>query len=200
MRQVHTRRWLLFIAASFGAVFFVGCMFFGFSVYQMLHHPMVTDDKKPTIVRVDKQTSAGSFVSMLKARHFVQSPRLLLQFIRMQGLSKQLKAGIYQVKNGESVVQFLYRVAEGDVLMETFRIIEGTTQAQVSANLQQAGNLEYRGGDWIIIKGSHPSAEGLLLADTYHYDAGSQSKDLLEHAHRNLQQFLDYSWQNRSLG
>lgn len=47
-------------------------------------------------------------------------------------------------------------------------------------------------------KKNYPSAEGLLLADTYQYQGGSSSKALLEQAHRNLLNYLNISWTNRA--
>ena len=192
------RQWLKFVVTCFVILFFIGLTIVSLELYRLFYRPMVVGKIKPIIVHIDKSTSASSLVQMLEARHFIQSKRIFLIFIRMKGLSQQLKAGIYQIIDGESAAHFLYRVAAGDVLIESFRIIEGTTQAQVSTNLEHAAYLTYCATDWFAIAATLPGAEGLLLADTYHYDAGSQSKDLLEHAHKNLQQFLDYSWQQRS--
>ena len=194
------RRWLKFVAVCLAIVFIIGFTIVSFNLYQLFVRPMVNDKNKPVIISVDKSTSAFSLVQMLKTRHFIQSKRLLLTFIRMQGLSQQLKAGVYQIIDGESAAHFLYRVAAGDVLIASFRIIEGTTEAQVANNLEHAAYLTYNANDWQAVAATHPSAEGLLLADTYHYDAGSKSIDLLEHAHKNLQQFLESSWQQRSPG
>jgi UPF0755 protein len=187
------------IVAAIGAVlFYIGLTMVGFDIYRLFYRPMVVSNSEPNIVQIDKSTSASSLVQTLAARHFIQSKRALLTFIRLRGLSQQLKAGVYQIVEGESAAHFLNRVAAGDVLIESFRIIDGTTAAQVSAHLEKAIYLTYHAADWAAIAGTHSSAEGLLLADTYHYDAGSQSNDLLEHAHKNLQQFLEYSWQQRS--
>ncbi len=194
------RGWLKFFIVSFIFILSIGCVVLGFDLYRLLYRPMVVSKSEPVIIRIDKLTSAGSFVNLLKAHHFIQSKRLLLMLIRLQGLSQQLKAGVYQIKEGESAEQFLYRVVDGDVLTESFRIIEGTTKAQVTANFERAVYLTYQATDWLAIAVHYPSAEGLLLADTYHYDAGSQSKEILEHAHKNLLQFLDYSWQRRTPG
>lgn len=194
------RFWLTFVVAFCVVLFFIGFAIVSFDAYRLFYRPMVTKADGPALVRIDKFTSASSLVQMLKARHFIQSKRLCLMFIRIQNLSQHLKAGVYQIKEGESVAYFLYRVAAGDVLIESFRIIEGTTQAQVSVNLKQAPFLNYHADDWLAIAGTYPSAEGLILADTYQYDAGSQGIDLLEHAHKNLQQFLEYSWQQKSPG
>ena len=200
MKQPLTQRWLSVVFAFSLLFFSIGCAVFGFDLYRLFYQPMIASKGEPVIIRIDRFTSAGSFVNRLKEQQLIKSTRLFLWLIRLQGLSQQLKAGIYQVREGESAEQFLHRVAEGDVLTESFRIIEGTTAAQVSTSFEQAAFLTYQATDWQAIAGHFPSAEGLLLADTYHYDAGSQSKDVLQHAYKNLQQFLDYSWQQRSSG
>ena len=194
------RRWLLSIFTLCFVLFFIGFLIFGFNLYRLLYKPMVAGKSEPIIVCIDKFTSASSFVHMLKTRNMIQSEGLFLALIRIQGLSQRLKAGVYQVNAGNSAQQFLYRVIDGDVLKETFRIIEGTTQAQVSTSLESAAYLTYRASDWQDISTTLPSAEGLLLADTYHYNAGSQSKQLLILAHTNLQKYLEFSWQHRSAG
>lgn len=169
-----------------------------FELYRLFYQPMTLENSTTSVVRLDKSTSATSFAHALKAQNLIQSEKLFLALVRTQGLSQRLKAGIYQVKPGETCLQFLNRVAAGDVIIESFRIIEGTTQRQISANLAQAPYLNYQDSDWSVV--SPTNADGLLLADTYHYNAGSDSKDLLSRAHANLQQYLEYSWQNRTPG
>jgi UPF0755 protein len=171
----------------------------GYEAYKLLAKPMLVGVSAPIAIEVDKNMSAFSVVKMLEAKQLIQSSRLLLLLIRLQGLSHQLKAGIYQIIPGESAVQFLYKVAKGEVLVESFRIIEGTSLSQVKLTLQNARFLQYDPADWQFIVGKHPNPEGLLLADTYRYDAGSRAKPLLALAHHKLQQFLRYSWKNRSL-
>ena len=192
------RYWLKLAATCFAAFMFIGFSILGFDLYRLGYQPIISANAEQTIVRIDKSTSASSFARTLKMRGLIQSERLFLLLIRMQGLTERLKAGIYQINAGESSLHFLHRVVAGDVLVESFRIIEGTTKAQVSINLQNALYLTYKARDWLEIESTFPSAEGLLLADTYHYDAGSDSKDLLHHANVNLQQYLLKSWQQRA--
>lgn len=168
----------------------------GLEFYQLLSQPMTLEAGSTRVVHLEKATSASSFAHALKSQNLIQSEKMFLALIRSQGLSKRLKAGIYQVNAGETCLQFLNRVAAGDVLTESFQIIEGTNLHQVSANLAKAPYLTYHDTDWLSV--SSTSAEGLLLADTYHYNAGSEATKLLARAHDNLQQYLDYSWQNRT--
>lgn len=194
------RRWLKYGLMSCAALFMVALIIPGVQLYRLFYQPMVTGTAPGPIVRVDKSTSAFSFVRMLKTEHLFEHDRLLRRLIQFQGISTQLKAGVYQVAPGESVAHLLKRVVAGDVLIESFRIIEGTTEKQVSIELQRAPYLTYHETDWSMIAAGFPSAEGLLLADTYDYPAGSESHRLLMRAHANLEHYLDMCWQQRSAG
>ena len=163
-----------------------GLFVLGHDFYRLFYQPMNFDSTRAVVVRVDKATTAAAFAHKLYTQHLIKSDRLFLNFIRAQGLSQRLKAGVYQVTPHESAQQFLYRVVAGDVLTSSFSIIEGTTQKQIAARLAQAAFLNYHANDWDILnKNCHiqgkevDGVEGLLLADTYQYVAGSSSYDLL---------------------
>lgn len=194
------RHWLKVFLIFLAALIVLGLSVGGFSFYRLFYQPMIMGKNDVITLKIDRDTSASSFVHLLEAKHLIQSGPLFLAFIRLQGLSHQLKAGVYQMTFGESPEQFLHRVATGDVLKESFCIVEGTTQAQVSKNLEKAEFLTYNVNDWLAISGTFKSAEGLLLADTYHYNAGSQSKNVLMLAHTHLQAFLEHAWQQRTPG
>ena len=195
------RRWLKCIIVCLFLLLLIWISFLSFNLYRLYYQPMTLGADTTRVVQLNKAMSATSFAQMLKSQHLIDSERLFLALIRRENLSQRLKAGIYQVKSGETCRDFLHRVAAGDVMVESFQIIEGTTQRQVSANLAQAPYLTYNEDDWLAVtpEQSH-SAEGALLADTYQYTAGSQGKDLLVRAHHNLQQYLDSSWQSRTQG
>jgi UPF0755 protein len=172
----------------------------GYKIYSMLMLPMIEKTSAPITIIIDRNTTAADFARMLEAKGVIKSNRLFLSLIRFKGLAHRLKAGIYQITPGESALHFLYKVEAGEVLVESFRIIEGTNVNQVTANLQNAPYLKYNPNDWLPIIDHHPSAEGLLLADTYNYNAGSEARFLLRLANQKLQQYLSESWQNRSPG
>lgn len=193
-------RWHKHVVIYSATLLIIGFSFFAFNLYRMFYQPMLSPEQPAIVVNLDKFTCASSFVHTLQTENLIKSERLFTLLIRLQGLSSQLKAGIYQVNPGESAQQFLYRVINGDVIKKTFRIIEGTTKSQVENNLKQAEYLNYNATDWLSISTTFPSAEGLLLADTYHYNAGSQSKDLLQQANLSLMTFLNSSWKQRLPG
>jgi UPF0755 protein len=149
------------------------------------------------IITLDRTTTASQFVQTLKDNKLITTSSPLLTVIRYTGLSSQLKAGVYQIKPGETAMELLHRVVAGDVLTQNFTIIAGTTQQKVSQDLAKAPYLNYQQNDWADIKGNYPNAEGLLLADTYQYRGGSDGKSVLEYAHRNLMNYLNKSWASR---
>ncbi|OGV40395.1 MAG: ABC transporter substrate-binding protein [Legionellales bacterium RIFCSPHIGHO2_12_FULL_42_9] len=169
-----------------------------FSNYQALtDQPLLASGSNPLILEIKPETSARTFVNRLYSQKLVRSKHILLALIRARGLSNHLQAGIYQVNPGESVVDLLARVVKGDVLVESFRILDGSTLVDLKQNLAQSPYLNSHNVDFSTIAGQHLSAEGLLMADTYYYRAGSDASSLLKQANQNLLTYLDMAWQNR---
>lgn len=179
-------------------LFFMSFLSFFLITYIQITRAIVLEQGSPIIITVEPAASASQFVKNLKEKNLIHSSSILLMMIRYSGLSSQLKAGVYQVNPGETPMQLVHRIVAGDVLTQNFTIVAGTTQQKISQDLLKAAYLNYRSEDWHSIKGDHPNAEGLLLADTYQYPGGSSGKSLLEHAHRNLMSYLNTSWANRA--
>lgn len=184
--------------------FFVALLLIGlaiaWNVYPLLYRPMLNNaDGLPTVITIEKNSSAVSFAHELKNRSLIESPRIFLALIRFHGLANKLKAGTYEIKPGETAMDLLHRVANGDVLILPFRIIDGMTQRNVASQVAQLPYLIQQSDAWSKIAEGHPSAEGLLLADTYHYDAGSQSGALLMTAHMNLTRYLNDAYEKRDV-
>lgn len=158
---------------------------------------MLASDASPLALEIKPQTSARAFVNILYSHNLVRSKHILLALIRIRGLSNHLQAGIYQLNPGESVIDLLERVNRGGVLTEPFRILEGSNLYDLRKNLAQAPYLKLNNIDFSSIAGTHLSTEGLLLADTYFYRAGSEAASLLKQANQNLLTYLEMTWQNR---
>ncbi|KTD34209.1 periplasmic solute-binding protein [Legionella moravica] len=180
------------------AAFFMSFLFVGWNIYNLIQSPVIPKNDAAQIISIDRSASAYQVVQLLKEKKLIRSTKLLLLIIRFQGLSHQIKAGVYQIKPGETVMELLKRIVDGDVITQKFTIIEGTTQQKVAQDLMKAPYLNYNPDDWLLIKGKYPNAEGLLMADTYQYRGGSSSKNLLEQAHRNLMTYLDDTWSHRA--
>ncbi|CEG56753.1 endolytic transglycosylase MltG [Legionella fallonii] len=194
MKHPRHKKLIIYIFIAF----FMSFLILGWNIYNLAISPLISKNNVPIIINVDASTSASKFAQLLKDQHLIDSPNFFKLMIRFSGMAQHLKAGVYQINPGETAMQLLHRVATGDVLTQKFVIIEGTTQQKISDDLMKANYLKYSPEDWLAIQDKYSSAEGLLLADTYQYNGGSSSKTLLEHAHRNLVNYLDSAWANRA--
>lgn len=201
-RVKELMRWRTRAVASFSLLFLlIASGFVAYDVYGLVYRPMPANASiiaQPLILCLEKNMSAASFVHTLVRNYLIQSPRLFLLMIRLQGLSNQLKAGIYQIKPGETAYQFLKRVVDGDCLRLPFQIIEGTTLNNTLDVVEHLPYLFQNKNVITKIAGEHASAEGLLLADTYYYDAGSNALNVLMTAHNALMNCLDKAWVSRT--
>lgn len=177
---------------------FMSVAILSWGTYTFFNPPITANSNTPIIISLDKSTTASQFVDILKQKNLIQSRRIFLSYIRFKGLANQLKAGVYEIKPGETAIHLLNRVIAGDVLVRNFTIIAGTTQKKIAEDLQKASFLQYDPNDWLSIQEQYPNPEGLLLADTYQYRGGSNAKTLLNQAHRNLLHYLNASWSTRS--
>ena len=150
------------------------------------------------VLEIKPHTSARTFVNQLHALKITRSTHVLLALIRWRGLTNHLQAGVYQVNPNETVLQLLDRVVKGDVLVESFRIQEGSTLFELEKNLKLAPYMVSSPGIFAQIAGQHASAEGLFMADTYYYRAGSSAITLLLKANKNLQNYLETLWVDRN--
>jgi UPF0755 protein len=177
--------------------------FVGFELYRLMYQPMPIPPGESVVIRVDKTTTATSLTHNMHAQGWIGPVRLWLWCIRIQGFSAKLKAGIYQVQAGESAQHLLKRIVAGEVLREQFLIRPGTTQQHITTDFQTARFLDYHPEDWSILAGNTVTRststhnEGLLLADTYNYDAGDSAKSIIKQAHAHLLLVLNHAWQTR---
>lgn len=186
----------LFIGLFFATIL-VAILLYCYYIFHQLSKPMLLSQTTPVIIEVKPNSSAYELINNLYTQKLIESKSLFLKVIHYQNLANQIKAGVYQVKVGESGIQFLNRVIKGDVLILPFRIVEGTSLKQIHENLVKAPYLYYQNSDWQTIQQQPGNAEGLLLADTYQYHAGSSAKELLRQAHKDLQNVLEKNWQTR---
>lgn len=191
----HKKLWLTLIA-----LFFMSFVFLFWAFTNLVNAPLLADNALPLIITIDKSTTASQFVRILKEKQLIKSTKIMLALIHYENLAQQLKAGVYQIQPGETTLQFLHRVAKGDVMSFNFTIIAGTTQKKIEQDLKTAIYLNYDPKVWEALKQNHLNAEGLLLADTYRYQGGSDAKNLLSQAQRNLINFLNESWATRAPG
>lgn len=132
-------------------------------------------------------------------------PDALVGLARYTGLDKQIKAGTYEARRGDSPIQLLERMARGEVVQVRLTLLEGWTYQRIRQALREAADvrqtLEGVSDPELLERlgaSSYPSPEGLFLPDTYVFAPGTTDFEILQLAHRALREVLEKSWETRS--
>lgn len=187
------RQFFIFVTPLLVA-FALGC----FYCWQVLNASLLPKGEE-VIIEVKPSMTTQTLVDLLNQNHLVQHPRVLLRYIQLKGLAKKFKVGVYVLKGGESVGSLLDKIVRGKVLTQSFTIVEGITFDKLNQMLTKAPYLIHH-GDFSFLKKSYPGYEGLVLADTWFYEANSDSRKLLQRANESLMAFLNKIWKERSAG
>jgi len=134
------------------------------------------------------------------------SPRLLYEWFRWSGRSRQIRAGSYQVSAGVTPYALLDMMVRGQEVLESVRIAEGSTFAQLRAALAQAPALQGVARDMtdaqVMASLGQPGVapEGRFFPDTYAYSRGVSDLTVLKRAHAAMQRQLEAAWAERTEG
>jgi UPF0755 protein len=186
----------LFLGLFFFVILIIFAVLAAF-FYPLIMKPMIASTSPARFIHYEKNESASLLVRKLSQEGLIQSPKLLLALLKLKGMSSHLKAGIYQIKPGESAYFFMRRIMAGDVYTYPYMIIEGATIADVVKQLEHT-DLISKPDDWHLIQQHYSSAEGLLLSETYQVQAGSLQRDVLQRANRALWEYLNQAYQKRA--
>ncbi|MER1967180.1 endolytic transglycosylase MltG [Castellaniella sp. GW247-6E4] len=125
---------------------------------------------------------------------------------RLSGLDKQLKAGAYEARRGDTPWRLLERMANGDMTQVRLTFPEGWTYAQIRAALRTDPNVRQTldgvsDADLLHrLDLDEKSLEGLFYPDTYVFSPGTSDFDILRRAVLAGRQALDRAWAGRDPG
>lgn len=147
----------------------------------------------------------------IEAAGWLEHPRLLPWVMRFRGDAERLQAGEYKVAAGETLDGLMARLLTGDVVVHSFRIVEGSRIADVlnalGADQRIAHTLDGArpetlladlGSEMASAFGAH--GEGWFFPDTYSFTAGDEDRALLLRAHAKMRMELEAAWAGRSPG
>ncbi len=117
-----------------------------------------------------------------------------------------IQAGTYRVDTPLTPLELLRKLNDGDVVPVSVTFVEGTTFAEVRAQLERTEKVKVtlRGmSDAEVLKRlgaveTHP--EGLLFPDTYRFAAGTSDLELLRKSYQAMQKKLAEAWAMRDPG
>jgi UPF0755 protein len=123
--------------------------------------------------------------------------------LRLGGADRTIRPGIYRIEPGQTLRDFLGRLARGEILLVSVRLGEGWTLRQSRAALAATEGLRVRADSldepalMAALGAAGLPAEGQFFPDTYVVPRGSDDLAVLALAHRAMRARLERAWQDR---
>ena len=192
---------VLFTLMAFGAAL-------AFWTVQSVNTPLRVNE--PALFVVEPGSSAIAVVKKLTAKDYADTPEVIAKlWLRIDEQARAVKAGTYQLTPDMSLLDALYLFSRNEEFQFQVGLVEGFTLKQWLSVLASAPSLQQdiastdavmelvEGIDGFAID-AYP--EGLFLADTYHYTAGTRVSEILKRANRLMVNYLASEWEQRQPG
>lgn len=165
-------------------------------------------------VVIERGASFAAVTEVLDAAGVV-SPGLFALRAKQRRVLTSVRSGEYTVVPGDTPDSLLDRLVRGEVDLHRFRIVEGSTVAQLAARLRaderlrddladvESERLAERLSLWSPVRADGSGvahAEGLFFPDTYHIPQGYRASALLLNANAKMAEVLAGAWAGRDAG
>lgn len=132
-----------------------------------------------------------------------QDPYWFRLIARKQKLAHKIQTGEYRFPDGSLPLQILQQLASGKVTQYSVTLVEGLNFRDMRQALEQhpklVATLEGMEPDQLmdVLGFTETNPEGLFLAETYQFTAGSTDVAILKRAYKSMQTLLQREWQQR---
>ena len=198
-REVKNHRFVYPLIGGF-ALSVIALAGFAYYANQLhVHNP----DGREIMINVQPGTPAGRIPSLLKAQGVEVNSLFFRLSLRLTGADRNLKTGYYKIDPNETVLQLTERLAQGDAVLLSWRIADGSTYWEVLKTLNATDGLKHDSAQMsadailLAIGAKEKHLEGLFAPDTYHFHAGVSDLEILKAAYEHQQAILTYEWSNR---
>lgn len=184
---------------AFSAMALFVCMTTYF-LYQFIHQPLKVSENGYELV-VSQGMTIGQIASELTRYEVMTNSRCFRWLAIIKGDDRRLQAGDYLIKPGTTGPQLLQKLVDGDVRYYEFTIIEGWRFSNLMQALEAHPKIKLTLTDHspeTVMKliqrpATHP--EGMFLAETFYFTAGTTDITLLQRAYDAMQAQLHKAWQ-----
>ena len=130
-------------------------------------------------------------------------PLVLYAFFRASGQSRKLRAGSYELSEGNTPLDLLRKLTRGEESLKAISLIDGWTFRQFRAALAKAEGLKHDAkglsDDELMAKLGMPGVapEGRFFPDTYTYGKGTSELHVMQRAANAMTKQLAAAWGQR---
>ncbi len=166
-----------------------------------LAQPVEIEDNQ--LVTVESGTSGNALLRRFEAQQWIQPTVVERLLRRAHPELLNIKAGTYYIEQGLTLQQLLTTLVEGKEHQFSITFVEGSTFKQWREQLKVTDTLIQQTHEMSeqeiaqAIGADAEKLEGLFLAETFYYTAGTSDLDIYKRAYRDLQRVLSKHWQER---
>jgi len=171
---------------------------------RMLTSPMPISPEG-TVFILKPGDTLSSVSSWLYQEGYFSQPELIKLYSRLSKKGAVIKAGEYVLTPNMSVIDFLDKLTEGDVVQYSVTFVEGRTVKEIITLLHSLPKITHTDDlsadnvlEKIGVDSIYSSSEGLFFPDTYSYYSGMSDVSILKTAHRKMRNTLAEQWNNRN--
>ena len=154
-------------------------------------------------ISIEPQTTVRGIAQVVADSGVDVEPVLLYGFFRISGQSRKLRAGSYEINQGESVLDLLRKLSRGEESLKAVGLIDGWTFKQFRAALAKAPNLNHDSqglsDSELMTRLGKPGVapEGRFFPDTYTYGKGASELRVMQRALNAMDKQLAAAWAQR---
>ena len=154
-------------------------------------------------ISIEPQTTVRGIAQVVADAGVDVEPVLLYGFFRLSGQSRKLRAGSYEISEGESLLDLLRKLSRGEESLKAVGLIDGWTFKQFRAALAKAPNLNHDSQGLsdaeLMTRLGKPGVppEGHFFPDTYTYGKGASELRVMERALHAMDKQLAAAWAQR---
>jgi UPF0755 protein len=159
----------------------------------------------PTVdLSIEPQTPVRGIAQAAVSSGVQVNPSLLFMFFRVSGQARLLRAGSYEITQGNTALDLLRKLSRGQESLRVVSLIDGWTFRQFRAALDKNKDLKHDtlglSDAQIMDKLGMPgvSAEGRFFPDTYAFGKGTSELHVMARAAKAMNKQLAAAWQLRS--
>ncbi len=169
-------------------IIFSGCFLSIMALIWLLFSPIVSGESIDTFpLKISKGSSFYAVTNLLLKNRIIAGNFRFKSTARLLNLRSKLKAGKYEIRGGISSYALLKQLTEGEVAIESVRILEGIQAKKIAGILKQRVELDsarfmqlVHDRDFIKKLGiAAESLEGFLFPDTYNFYWGIRPENVI---------------------
>lgn len=141
---------------------------------------------------IERGESLPQIAERLADERIIFSPLVFRWMLRLNGMSRNIMAGEFQIEPQMSMQDIAERFVNGDVIMHVITVPEGLTSYQIVELLNKSKVLS---GQVLTIP-----PEGSLMPETYSVPRGMDRDALLAQMSFAMKAFMEVQWPLRSVG